>query len=888
MRYKIKKITGMKVLAIFLVIFTAICVGCVPQKSVKKTDQEDVQKSAEAKLIEAIRSDEDAESVMVTIQGNQLLTYTSVKQPIPLGVLLYFPETAPDNIDTTYSPDSSVVDSISVSELTEKGQTTRVEILLKNDVSYEVTREGNDLFITFKKPVETTPAAEPMAQEEEPSETGAAMAAAPAPEDMMEATRLESVETNQLENGVKVNVKADGAIKDFKSFTTENPARIVFDIYNVKSPFNTEQVIPVDSKWVRRVRHFGYPDRIRLVLDTYKSYLYAFSALPQKDGLLINVGSDTAVAVAAGEEKMPEYDTSQPAWVNRIDFSSEDEGKSTIVIGTTRPVKYDIKKTSPERLQLKLFSTNLPDYRRRPLITTRFETAVDRISPLQTTAMKDTTLIAIEMRESVPYYIEQIDNLLLVHFEASSVSPRPVEAADLPEWQKIAMQGTAAVEAPGAQDTGMAPAVQEEAIQEAPGAEMPMPVMETQYTGEKIAIDFYDTDIKNVFRILREISGKNFAIDKDVTGKVTLSLAKPVPWDQVLDLVLRMNALGKVEEGNIIRIATRQTLSSEEQLARAKVASVKKVEQEEKALEPLVTEYISVNYADASADILPHIVLTEGRGSATVDGRNNQIIITDVAEMIERAKMTISRIDQVTPQVIIEARIIEARKNFTRSLGVDWTIGGTVLDSTTGNLGGALDYIFQGNNPSAGDSGIMDLTFSRILGNPIDISLRINAAETRGDVEIISAPKVVTLDNTQATIKQGLAYPYNKLDADGNTTTEFKDIALELLVTPHVTPDNRISMKIDVKNNEIGDVINNELSFTTKEATTELLVNDGDTVVIGGIRKTTTSDNSGGIPGLMDIPVIGWLFKNNVVEDRKEELLIFITPRIVQLEQRTM
>ncbi|MBW1842463.1 MAG: type IV pilus secretin PilQ, partial [Deltaproteobacteria bacterium] len=312
------------------------------------------------------------------------------------------------------------------------------------------------------------------------------------------------------------------------------------------------------------------------------------------------------------------------------------------------------------------------------------------------------------------------------------------------------------------------------------------------------------------------------------------------------------------------------------------------VEQEEKALEPLVTEYISVNYADAQADILPHIVLTEGRGSATVDGRNNQIIITDVIEKIEQAKMTIARIDQVTPQVIIEARIIEARKNFTRTLGIEWELRGKVLDSSAGRIGGVGDYLFQGNNPSPGDAGIMGLNFSRILGNPIDIGLTINAAESRGDVEIISSPKIVTLDNTMATIKQGLSYPYNKLDADGNTTTEFKDIALELLVTPHVTPDNRISMKIDVKNNEVGDVINNELSFTTKEATTELLVNDGDTVVIGGIRKSTTSDNDGGIPGLMDLPVIGWLFKSNSVEDRKEELLIFITPRIVQLEQRTM
>ncbi|MFH1738266.1 MAG: type IV pilus secretin PilQ, partial [bacterium] len=642
-----------------------------------------------------------------------------------------------------------------------------------------------------------------------------------------------------------------------------------------------------------RVRHYGYPDKIRLVLDTSKSHLYSFAAVPREDGLLITLGGDTEVAMK--EKETIASDPSGVAWVNRIDFSSEDAGKSTIIVGTTKPVAYDIKKTAVERLQLRLFSTNLPDYSRRPLITTRFETAIDRIVPVQTSAMKDTTLIGIEMREAVPYYVEQMDNLLLIHFEASSISPKPLEAADLPTWQKIAMAGMPETDVSGATisepaEAGRTMEAREEGtIQEGSVPGIPQTTADTVYTGEKIAIDFYDTDIKNVFRILKEISGKNFAIDKDVTGKVTLSLARPVPWDQVLDLVLRMNALGKVEDGDIIRIATRQTLNSEEQIDRAKFASEKKVEQEEKALEPLVTEYIPINYADAQADILPHIVLTEGRGTATVDTRNNQIIITDVAEMIEQAKTTIERIDKVTPQVIIEARIIEASNSFSRTLGTTWTSTvGPITDSTLGRVGGDTTFTLGATNPPDSSNGVLGIDFARLVGTPLSFNLIIQAAESRGEIEIISAPKVVTLDNTQATIKQGLSYPYNKLDADGNTTTEFKDIALELLVTPHVTPDNRISMKIDVKNNEVGAVINNELSFTTKEATTELLVNDGDTVVIGGIRKTTRRDDNTGVPGFMDIPIIGWLFKAKTVEDQKEELLIFITPRIVQLEQRTM
>jgi type IV pilus assembly protein PilQ len=165
------------------------------------------------------------------------------------------------------------------------------------------------------------------------------------------------------------------------------------------------------------------------------------------------------------------------------------------------------------------------------------------------------------------------------------------------------------------------------------------------------------------------------------------------------------------------------------------------------------------------------------------------------------------------------------------------------------------------------------------------VDARLQASESEGTVKIISAPKILTLDNKPAKIKQGLSYPYNKLDADGNTTTEFKDIALELEVTPHITPDERVTMKIVIKNNEIGAVINNQISFTTKEAYTELLVDDGDTIVIGGIRKTRKDIGENGLPYLRKIPVLGWLFKTKKDEDTGEELLIFITPRVVQLEQ---
>jgi len=404
-----------------------------------------------------------------------------------------------------------------------------------------------------------------------------------------------------------------------------------------------------------------------------------------------------------------------------------------------------------------------------------------------------------------------------------------------------------------------------------------------KYTGEKIALNFFETDIKNVFRILMDVSGKNFAIDKDVSGKVTLSFDKPVPWDQVLDLVLKMNRLGMVYEGDIVRIATLKALKAEEEERQEMLAAEQKVKEQKKALSPLITEYIPISYANAKDDVLPHIKPTQGRGSITVDARNNQLIITDIAEKVKKAKEIVKKIDKVTPQVMIEARIVEATDTFTREIGTSWAISGTRTD---GNLGGTLGFDMSATNPPSSSLGAIGIQFTRLIGNTFQVvDARLAASESEGNVKIISAPKILTLDNKAAKIKQGLAYPYNKLDADGNTTTEFKDIALELEVTPHITPDERVTMKIVIKNNEIGAVINNQISFTTKEAYTELLVDDGDTIVIGGIRKTRKDIGESGLPYLRKIPVLGWLFKTESDEDTLEELLIFITPRVVQLAQ---
>jgi type IV pilus assembly protein PilQ len=579
--------------------------------------------------------------------------------------------------------------------------------------------------------------------------------------------------------------------------------------------------------------------------------------------------------------------------VNRIDFTSEVEGKSALLIQTTRPVEYHIQKVADKQLQLKLFNTRLPDYRQRPLITTRFESAVDRITPFHSPASKNTALVSIELREEVPFLPIQTDTLLKINFDASSVPPRPFEEAKLPTWKKALAQAAEDLQIqepepepeapPEIKDTDTAPA----AVSDQDATEK----KRSKFTGEKIALDFYETDIKNVFRILQEISGKNFAIDKDVSGKVTLSLAKPVPWDQVLDLVLRMNQLDTVAEDDIIRVATIATITNENELRKAEAAAAQEAKQQEKALEPLVTEYISISYANATSDVLPHIVLTPDRGSVTVDERNNQIIITDSAEVIQQARETIRKIDQVTPQVLIEARVVEATTSFSREIGTQWEVaGGPVYTREVGNgliPEGALNYNISATNPPSTNKGIIGINFSKLTGTPFEIvNAQLLAAESNGDVSIIASPSILTLDNKTAKIKQGTQVPVARLDDSGNTVIEYRDVDLELEVTPHVTSDNRIAMEIKITNNNLGALINNEQSFTTKEANTELIVNDADTVVIGGIRKAKKETGESGVPGLMDVPFMGWLFKTQKKTEDLEELLIFITPKIILLKQR--
>jgi len=582
-----------------------------------------------------------------------------------------------------------------------------------------------------------------------------------------------------------------------------------------------------------------------------------------------------------------------------------------------------MQRVNDRKLQLKLFDTQVPQYRKRPLITTRFESAVDRVTPVQTAQMGNDAVVVFELRESVPFEIEQENNFIVVRFAASTVPPKPLEATAVPEWKKT-LEGetpvsTEIVTVPASGDGGSQPSpvatqsqgITEESVKWGQASEVLRDegtvvkrVDETiltpkkNYTGEKIALNFYDTDIKNVFRILGEISGQNFAIDKDVTGKVTLNFEQPVPWDQVLDLVLKMNQLGLTEEQGIYRIATQATLAREEKLESEKLEAARQADEEQE----LVTEFFLCSYIDARDTACAHIAreceeATEvgwdsrfsPRGNVSVDIAKNMIIVNDVPKAVERIREIIRILDQVTPQVLIESRIVEANTDFRRDIGFDWgtvSIGSFDLGDVFEVTG--IDMTADNIPATALDSGAIGFGLSKLSGTPFDIiDARLQLGEEEGKTRIISAPKILTLDGKLAVIKQGFEIAYLSRDSAGGSSTEFKQVDLELRVRPKVTPDNRVMLSVSIKKDDVLELtVNDAPPLSTNSAQTELLLEDGETIVIGGIIKATITEGESGIPGLRKIPGLGLLFKYGSKSDQQNELLIFLTPKIIKLAQK--
>ena len=409
---------------------------------------------------------------------------------------------------------------------------------------------------------------------------------------------------------------------------------------------------------------------------------------------------------------------------------------------------------------------------------------------------------------------------------------------------------------------------------------------ERQYFGAPIDMSLKDADVVETIRSFAQISGLNIVIQPEVSGRVTVELNN-VPWDQALEQILRINNLGYEIEGTIMRIAPLQQLRREaeerQQLVAAQALSV-----------PLETVMKRLSYS--SARNVSQVLRRGGaggilsqRGNVIVDDRTNTLIISELPEYMDTVLAIIENLDEPEPQVMIEARIIETTKRFSRELGIAWGFdltAGTATGNTTGvEFPNNLDADGSVNLGTPGQNGLLNLRFGNIL-NTFELDLALNAAEEDGLVNILSTPKVATLNNNQATIQSGLQVPIQTV-ANNTVTVQFVNATLRLEVTPQITADGTVVMDIFIQKREVQTAFlvpgATNAPIATKEAETQVLVRDGGTAVIGGIYEVSTDQGQQRVPGLANIPILGHLFRNRNRTDENEELLIFITPRVVRL-----
>jgi len=410
-------------------------------------------------------------------------------------------------------------------------------------------------------------------------------------------------------------------------------------------------------------------------------------------------------------------------------------------------------------------------------------------------------------------------------------------------------------------------------------------IQEKKYTGRKISLDFQDADLTNIIRLIADVSGLNVIVGSDVKGNVTLKLIN-VPWDQALDIILKMNGLGQLRDDNILRIATLGKIAKQQKAeADAKKATVE--------AEDLITKIIPINYSKASSLSATLKKSLSSRGDITVNAETNTLIVKDIPQHIDEVSDLVKALDRQTPQVVIEARIVQANTSFARDLGVQWggdfnstSSGGLNYGVFGGNSGAATAPAtgFAVNLPASGIAGPLGAsTFTVGRLGRYNLDLRLSAGEINGETKIISTPRITTLDNKEAKIQQGESIPFETVSQSG-TQTQFIDATLNLTVTPQITPDGSVIMKIKVTKNAIGTFrssITGTPSIDKREVSTEILVSDGETAVIGGIFESSEDESIAGVPWFHKIPILGWLFKRESESQSRRELLIFITPTIV-------
>jgi type IV pilus assembly protein PilQ len=638
-------------------------------------------------------------------------------------------------------------------------------------------------------------------------------------------------------------------------FAIQAPARVALDVPGATNGLG-RSTVEINQGNVRSVNVVQSGERTRLVLNlkapsAYKAQLQGKSLLVVLDS--VNVAGPAATSQPAFAESRNAE--TQP--LRDLDFRRGSDSSGRVIVSLpNNQVGVDIRQQG-QSLVVEFLKSTLPEGLRRRLDVSDFGTPVQSVTTFQT---GDRVRLVIEPKGAWEHSAYQSDNQFVVEVRQLKVDPSK--------------------------------------LTQGPG-----------FGGEKLSLNFQNIEVRSLLQVIADFTNFNIVTSDSVTGAVTLRL-KDVPWDQALDIVLQAKGLGMRKTGNVLWIAPKDEIAAKEKLDLESRVAIQ-------SLEPVRTQSFQLNYTKA-ADIAAQITSGTGaarilstRGSVIAEPRTNQLFVTDISSRLEAVQELIGKLDIAVRQVLIEARIVEASDTFGKSLGVRLggsdlrglrggdpgyairgsnrlALGGTynAVSATTGESSGTLDTTNTTfvNLPAIGQGGFTPSSFAISLFSAAAnrfLNLELSALEADGKGKLVSSPRIVTADQTKAMIEQGTEFPYQQATSSGATAVAFRRATLKLEVTPQITPEGNIILDLDINKDSRGETTAAGIAINTKHIKTQVLVENGGTVVIGGIFELAESENEAKVPLLGDLPAVGNLFKTKSRTTNKQEMLVFITPKMI-------
>ncbi|MCW8944332.1 MAG: type IV pilus secretin PilQ [Sedimenticola sp.] len=656
---------------------------------------------------------------------------------------------------------------------------------------------------------------------------------------------------------VVITLRAENGFDEPKVFTTDNPARIALDFYGLSNGL-ASKTQSIGIGMARSVTAIEAGDRTRVVVNLVEATGHEISIDGNELTITIKGGANVASASAqppvgsARSSSKPAIGSSDG--LRNVDFRRGDAGEGQVIIELGNPaVSVDMREEAG-RVVLDILDTTLPDHLMRKFDVGDFATPVKQF---EVTSQGNNVHIEITAAGEYEHLAYQANDLFTIEFRA------------LTKEEKEELQRR-----------------------------------KETFTGERLSLNFQDIEVRAVLQLLADFTGLNLVTSDTVSGNITLRL-KNVPWDQALSIILKTRGLSMRQNGNVMLIAPTEEIAAREKL---ELESQRQIEE----LAPLFSEYIQLNYAKAT-DIQKLLksegnqLLTPERGNVTFDERTNTLLVRDTAAKLDDIRRLINRLDIPVRQVLIESRVVIANDDFAKDVGVKFGLStqlsqddnflrirgaqaGTVT-TATGNEGSLESPAGSGNESllvnlpqtlSASRGGSINFLAGKI-GSYL-LQLELSAMQQEGKGEIVSSPRVITSDQKTAVIKQGVEVPYQEASSSGSTTVSFKEAVLKLEVTPHITPDDRIIMDLNITkdNPDFSRSILGVPPVDTREIETSVIVENGETVVLGGVFERTETRSKERVPFFGDLPYVGFMFKQELRKDENKELLIFVTPKILK------